>query len=156
MNDKNIVRLDNLSPRGMTQGAQTSAKPQSNETEDEYAARALRTLCSREMKIDKREAKGEKQSRYRNNDDTGRGRSCGEVRKQYVLLKRTNNKRPHKIPSQVTSKAVGRYYVCLYHDVGYADQDNERAHPEDDLRPFPGFIEPYEVVSGIPPTVYYH
>ena len=40
--------------------AQTSAKPQSNETEDEYAARALRTLCSREMKIDKREAKGEK------------------------------------------------------------------------------------------------
>ncbi len=40
--------------------AQTSAKPQFNETEDEYAARALRTLCSREMKIDKREAKGEK------------------------------------------------------------------------------------------------
>ena len=40
--------------------AQTSAKPQSNETEDEYAARALRTLSSREMKIDKREAKGEK------------------------------------------------------------------------------------------------
>jgi len=40
--------------------AQTNAKPQSNETEDEYAARALRTLCSREMMIDKREAKGEK------------------------------------------------------------------------------------------------
>ena len=108
------------------------------------------------MKIDKREAKGEKQSRYRNNDDTGRGRSCGEVRKQYVLLKRTKNKRPHKILSHVTSKAVGRYYVCLYHDVGYADQDIERTHPEDYLRQFPGFIESYEAVSGIPPTVYCH
>ena len=40
--------------------AETNAKPQSNETEDEYAASALRTLCSREMKIDKSEAKEEK------------------------------------------------------------------------------------------------
>jgi hypothetical protein len=37
--------------------ARTNAKPQSSETEDEYAASALRTLCSREMKIDKSEAK---------------------------------------------------------------------------------------------------
>ena len=73
-----------------------------------------------------------------------------------MLLKRTKNKRPHKILSQVTSKTVGRYYVCLYHDVGYTDQDNEREHPEDDLRQFSGFIQPYEVVSGIPSTVYCH
>ena len=58
--------------------AQTNAKPQPNETEGEYAARLANIiLCSREMKIDKREANGEKQSRYRNDDDTGRGRSCG-------------------------------------------------------------------------------
>ena len=73
-----------------------------------------------------------------------------------MLLKRTKNKRSHKILSQVTSKAVGRYYVCLYHDVGYADQDIERTHPEDYLRQFPGFIESHEAVSGIPPTVYCH
>ena len=79
-----------------------------------------------------------------------------EARKQYVLLKGTKNKRPYKILSEVTGKTVGKYYVCLYHDVGYADQDIERTHPEDYLRQFPGFIESYEAVSGIPPTVYCH
>ncbi len=42
--------------------AQANAKPECNETEGECLL-ALRTLCSREMKIDKREAKGEKTNR---------------------------------------------------------------------------------------------
>jgi len=67
-----------------------------------------------------------------------------EARKLYVLLKATKNKRPHKILSQVIGKTVGKFYVCLYRDVGYADQDIERTHPEDYLRQFPGFIESYE------------
>ena len=56
----------------------------------------------------------------------------------------------------MTGKTVGKYYVCLYHDVGYADQDIVKTHPEDYLRQFAGFIESYEAVSGIPPTVYCH
>ena len=44
---------------------------------------------------------------------------------------------------QVTGKKVGKFYVCFYRDVGYADQDIERAHPEDYLRQFPGFTESY-------------
>ena len=81
-----------------------------------------------------------------------------EARKQYVLLKGTRNKRPYKILRQVTtcSKAIGKFYVCLYRDVGYADQDIEKTPTEDYLRQFPGFIESYEAVSGIPPIVYCH
>ena len=81
-----------------------------------------------------------------------------EARKQYVLLKGTKNKRPYKILRQEIGKEVGKFYVCLYRDVGYmyADQDIEKTHTEDYLRQFPGFIESYEAVSGIPPIVCCH
>ena len=58
--------------------AQTNARPQSNETEDQYAARVANIMFSgnedRQVYTKQQE---EKQSRYRNDDDTGRGRSCG-------------------------------------------------------------------------------
>ena len=54
-----------------------------------------------------------------------------EARKQYNQLKGNKLKKPSKILRQVTGREVGRYYVCLYHDVGYAGQDYTDTHPED-------------------------
>ena len=136
--------------------AQTNARPHSNETEDQYAARVANIMFSGN------EDRQTRSNRRKNNRDTGTTMTPEEVgaaveaRKQYVLLKGTKNKRPYKILSQVTGKTVGKFYICLYRDVGYADQDIERTHPEDYLRQFPGFIESYEAVSGIPPIVYCH
>jgi hypothetical protein len=48
------------------------------------------------------------------------------------------------------SREVGRYDVCLYRDIGYADQDYEDTHPADYLRQCPGFIESYQSVSARP------
>ena len=136
--------------------ARTNAKPLSNETEDAYATRLANIMFS---------GNGDRQTRSRrrrNNRDTATTMTPEEVgaaveaRKQYVLLKGTKNKRPYKILRQEIGKEVGKFYVCLYRDVGYADQDIERTHPEDYLRQFPGFIESYEAVSGIPPSVYCH
>ena len=136
--------------------AQTNARPQSNETEDEYAARVANIMFSGN------EDRQTRSKRRKNNRDTGTTMTPEEVgaaveaRKQYVLLKGTKNKRPYKILSQVTGKTVGKFYVCLYRDVGYADQDIQKTHPENYLRQFPGFIESYEAVSGVPPIVYCH
>jgi hypothetical protein len=136
--------------------ARTNAKPLPNETEDQYAARLANIMFSGN------EARQTRSNRRKNNRDAATTMTQEEVgaaveaRSQYVLLKGTKNKRPHKILSQVTGKAVGKFYVCVYRDVGYSDQDIERTHPEDYLRQFPGFIESYEAVSGIPPTVYCH
>ena len=69
-----------------------------------------------------------------------------EARRQYNELKGNKPRKPYKILRQVTGKEVGRYYVCLYHDVGYAGQDYEETHTEDYLRQFPGFIESYQSV----------
>ena len=136
--------------------AQTNAKPQPNETEDEYAARLANIMFSGNGD---RQTRSQRRKNNRNIATTMTPEEVGaavEARKQYVLLKGTKNKRPYKILSEVTGKTVGKYYVCLYHDVGYADQDIVKAHPEDYLRQFAGFIESYEAVSGIPPTVYCH
>ena len=69
-----------------------------------------------------------------------------EARKQYNQLKGNKFRKPCVILRQVTGKEVGRYYVCLYRDVGYAGQDYEDTHTEDYLRQFPGFIESYQSV----------
>lgn len=136
--------------------AQTNANPYRNETEDEYANRLANIMFSGNADRQTRS------TRRKNNRDTSTTMTPEEVgaaveaRKQYVSLKGTKNKRPYKILRQVIGKTVGKFYVCLYHDVGYADQDIEKTHPEDYLRQFPGFIESYEAVSGIPPAVYYH
>ena len=135
---------------------QTNARPQRSESEDEYATRIANIMFSGN------EDRQTRSGRRRNNRDTSTTMTPEEVgaaveaRKQYVLLKGTKNKRPYKILSQVTGKETGKFYVCLYHDVGYADQDYEQTHPEDYLRQFAGFIESYEAVSGVPPTVYCH
>ncbi len=44
--------------------------------------------------------------------------TCTEARKQYNELKGNKPRKPYKILRQVTGREVGRYYVCLYHDIG--------------------------------------
>jgi hypothetical protein len=71
-----------------------------------------------------------------------------EARRQYNQLKGNKPRKPYKILRQVTGRDVGRYYVCLYHDVGYAGQYYEETHTEGYLRQFPGFIESYQSVRA--------
>ena len=58
-----------------------------------------------------------------------------EARKQYNQVKGNKPRKPYKILRQVTGREVDRYYVCLYHDVGYTGQDYQDTHPEDYLKP---------------------
>ena len=53
---------------------------------------------------------------------------------------------------EVVGKTVGRFFLCVYHDVGYGGQDYEETHDESYLRQFEGFMEDYEAVSvALPP-----
>ena len=76
--------------------------------------------------------------------------AAAEASKQYNQLKGNTPRKPCAILRQVAGREVGRYCVCLHHDVGYAGQDYEDTHPEDYLRQFPGFIESYQSVSVCP------
>ena len=44
---------------------------------------------------------------------------------------------------------VGRYFLCLYRDVGYVGQDRTEMHPEHHVRQFPGLLETWHAVSLI-------
>ena len=48
-----------------------------------------------------------------------------EARKQYNQLKGNKPRKPCAILRQVAGREVGRYCVCLHHNVGYAGQNYE-------------------------------
>jgi hypothetical protein len=55
--------------------------------------------------------------------------------------------RPTSILEKHQGVEVGRYYLCLYRDVGYGGQDRTEMHPEHYVRQFPGLLENWQAVS---------
>ena len=55
--------------------------------------------------------------------------------------------RPTSIVEKHQGAEVGKYYLCLYRDVGYAKQDSTEMHPEHHVCQFPGLLENWQVVS---------
>ena len=55
--------------------------------------------------------------------------------------------RPTSILEKHQGHEVGRYYLCLYRDVGYGGQDRTEMHPEHYVRQFPGLLENWQAVS---------
>jgi hypothetical protein len=130
--------------------ATCGAKPSRGETEDEYVNRIASIMFSGN---DTRKTRSSRRGNRSNLETTMASDEVGaavEARKHYNELKGNKPRKPYKILQQVTGKEVGRYYVCLYHDVGYAGQDYQQTHQEDYLRQFPGFIESYQSVSARP------
>ena len=54
--------------------------------------------------------------------------------------------RPTSILEKHQGAEVGRYYLCLYRDVGYGGQDRTEMHPEHHVRQFPGLLENWQAV----------
>ena len=78
--------------------------------------------------------------------------AAAEARLRFNKLKGTKNQKPWKIVEEVVGKTVGRFFKCLYHDVGFGRQDYFDVHDEGYLRQFQGFMEGYEAVSAaLPP-----
>ena len=124
----------------------SGAKPSRGETVEEYALRIASIMFGGN---ETRKLRSNRRGNGRNLETTMTPEEIGaatEARRQYNELKGNKPRKPYKILRQVTGKEVGRYYVCLYHDVGYAGQDYEETHTEDYLRQFPGFIESYQSV----------
>ena len=55
--------------------------------------------------------------------------------------------RPTSILEKHQGAEVGRYYLCLYRDVGYGGQDRTDMHHEHYVRQFPGLLENWQAVS---------
>ena len=55
--------------------------------------------------------------------------------------------RPTSILEKHQGVEVGRHYLCLYRDVGYAGQDRTEMHPDQHVRQFPGLLENWHAVS---------
>ena len=75
-----------------------------------------------------------------------------EARVYYNKLMRRVEKWPkktleHKLYGHLYP-SVGMYYLCVWKDVGYADQDVEERKPADYATQFPGLVEDYRKVCG--------
>ena len=55
--------------------------------------------------------------------------------------------RPTSILEKHQGAEVGRYYLCLYRDVGYGGQDRTEMQHEHYVRQFPGLLENWQAVS---------
>ena len=56
--------------------------------------------------------------------------AAAEARKLYSEIKGTKKQKPWKIVEEVVGKLTGRFFKCLYHDVGYGGQDYYDTHDE--------------------------
>lgn len=80
--------------------------------------------------------------------------AAAEARLRFSEIKGIKKQKPWKIVEEVVGKTVGRFFLCVYHDVGYGGQDYEETHDESYLRQFEGFMEDYEAVSvALPPPL---
>ena len=49
--------------------------------------------------------------------------AAAEARLRFSEIKGIKKQKPWKIVEEVVGKTVGRFFLCVYHDVGYGDQD---------------------------------
>jgi hypothetical protein len=132
----------------------TKAKPHRGEDEDTFADRIAKIMFSGNAD---RKTRSQMKTNHRVGETTMTTEEVGaaaEARKLYSEIKGTKKRRPWKIVEEVVGKTVGRFFKCLYHDVGYGGQDYEDTHDESYLRQFEGFMEDYEAVSvALPPPL---
>lgn len=69
-----------------------------------------------------------------------------EARLYYSRVTEQRERRPKKILSHEDYPSLGRYYLCLWSDVGYAGQDREEMKPPDYVMQFDGLLEDYRKV----------
>jgi hypothetical protein len=134
--------------------ARTKAKPHRGEDEDTFADRIAKIMFSGNAD---RKTRSQMKTNHRVGETTMTTEEVGaaaEARKRYSEITGTKKRRPWKIVEEVVGKTVGRFFKCLYHDVGYGGQDYEDTHDESYLRQFEGFMEDYEAVSvALPPPL---
>ena len=66
-----------------------------------------------------------------------------QARLYYEKENGRKDKRPTKVLSHKDYPSLGRYYLLLWHDVGYADQDIEEWKPADFALKFDGLVQDY-------------
>ena len=71
------------------------------------------------------------------------------AQEEWNRVKNLRPKKPTRILEKRQGAEVGRYYLCLYHDVGFNGQDKEELHAEHYVRQFPGFLENWQSVSVV-------
>ena len=71
------------------------------------------------------------------------------AQEEWNRVKNLRPKKPTKILEKRQGLEVGRYYLCLYHDVGFKGQDRTELHKEHYVRQFPGFLENWQAVSVV-------
>ena len=71
---------------------------------------------------------------------------AAEARIYYSRERNVREKRPKKILDHRKYPSLGMYYLCLWSDVGYADQDIEEWKPADYALQFEGLVESYRKV----------
>jgi len=71
------------------------------------------------------------------------------AQEEWNRVKNLRPKKPTRILEKRQGAEVGRFYLCLYHDVGFNGQDREELHPEHYVRQFPGFLENWQAVSVV-------
>ena len=69
-----------------------------------------------------------------------------EARLYYSRVTEQRERRPKTILSHEDYPSLGRYYLCLWSDVGYAGQDREEMKPPDYVMQFDGLLEDYRKV----------
>ena len=130
----------------------TGAKPRRGEDEQRFADRIANIMFSGN---EDRKTRSQMKKNYRVGETmmtTEEVGAAAEARLRFREIKGIKKQKPWKIVEEVVGKTVGRFFRCLYHDVGYGGQDYEDTHDESYLRQFDGFIEDYEAVSvELPP-----
>ena len=130
----------------------TKAKPCRGEDENTFAERIANIMFSGNAD---RKTRSQMKKNHRVGETTLTTEEVGaaaEARKLYSEIKGTKKTRPWKIVEEEVGKLTGRFFKCLYHDVGYGGQDYYDTHDESYLRQFEGFMEDYEAVSvALPP-----
>ena len=121
-----------------------------DKSEEDYVDRITKLMAagtSSRRRLRSSKALGEEENAF----FTGTKIDIDEVSKEARLYYRTKTgkkeKRPTKILDHKDFNTLGRHYLLLWHDVGYADQDIEEWYPANYAKTFEGLVEDYCKVS---------
>ena len=109
---------------------------------DAYVARVLQKLSGGEN--DRRVLRSKK--KVSDSPELDPVLVAAEARIYYSRERNVRAKSPKKILDHRKYPSLGMYYLCLWSDVGYADQDIEEWKPADYALQFEGLVEDYRKV----------
>ena len=124
-------------------------KPFRGEDNEAYVKRIA------DIMFDGKNARKTRSERMRSNASKPKEKTDAEhaiavaAQEEWNRVKNLRPKKPTRILEKRQGTEVGRFYLCLYHDVGFNGQDREELHPEHYVRQFPGFLENWQAVSVV-------